>query len=194
MCFAAGVLDRLGWRSVGLAEDVELHLALVRHGVRSDFAPEAVVRADMPNTADAARSQNLRWEAGRLQAVRRDVAPMLLLGIVHARPMLIDAAVEQIMPPLSVAVSGAVACAMLGAVIGSPAIVATASFAALGFATHFVLGLVAVRAPVRVYRALLGAPAYVVWKLALYVRAAAAPSSQPWVRTGRGHSNVSPKP
>jgi cellulose synthase/poly-beta-1,6-N-acetylglucosamine synthase-like glycosyltransferase len=193
MCFAAGVLDRFGWGSVGLAEDVELHLALVRHGMRTDFAPEAVVKADMPNTADAARSQNLRWEAGRLQAVKRDVVPMLLDGVLHGRPMVIDAAVEQIIPPLSVAVSGAVACAMLGAVLSSPAIVATASFAAAGFATHFVLGLVAVRAPARVYRALLGAPAYVIWKLALYVRAAATPASQPWVRTRRGDPGASPK-
>lgn len=194
MCFAAGVLDRLGWESVGLAEDVELHLALVRHGVRTDFAPEAVVKADMPNTADAARSQNLRWEAGRLQVVKRDIGPMLLEGLLRGRPMVIDAAVEQIIPPLSVAVSGAVACAILGAVMSSPAIVATASFASAGFVAHFALGLVAVRAPARVYRSLLGAPAYVVWKLALYARAAAVPSSQPWVRTRRGQSNASPKP
>lgn len=194
MCFAAGVLDRFGWGSVGLAEDVEVHLALVRHGVRTDFAPEAVVMADMPDAADAARSQNLRWEAGRLQAMKRDVGPMLLEGLLHRRPMVVDAAVEQVIPPLSVAVSGAVACAMLGAVANSPAIVATASFAAVGFATHFVLGLVAVRAPARVYRALLGAPAYVVWKLALYVRAAGAPPSQPWVRTRRGRPSATPKP
>jgi 1,2-diacylglycerol 3-beta-glucosyltransferase len=191
MCFAAGVLDRFGWGSVGLAEDVELHLALVRHGVRTDFAPEAVVKADMPVAADAARSQNLRWEAGRLQAVKRDVGPMLLAGLLHRRPMVVDAAVEQIIPPLSVAVSGAIACAMLGAVANSPAIVATASFAAVGFTTHFVLGLVAVHAPARVYRALLGAPAYVVWKLALYLRAVASPSSQPWVRTRRSTSSKS---
>jgi 1,2-diacylglycerol 3-beta-glucosyltransferase len=194
MCFAAGVLDRFGWGSVGLAEDVELHLSLVRHGVRTDFAPEAVVKADMPSTAEDARSQNLRWEAGRLQAVKRDVAPMLIGGILRGRPMAIDAAVEQLIPPLSVAVSGAVACAMLGAVMSSPAIVATASFAALGFATHFVLGLVAVRAPARVYRALLGAPMYVLWKLALYVQAIATPASQPWVRTRRGHGGAAPKP
>lgn len=191
MCFAADVLDRFGWGSVGLAEDVELHLALVRRGVRTDFAPEAVVKADMPDTTEAARSQNLRWEAGRLHALKHDVGPMLLEGISHRRPMVVDAAVEQMIPPLSVAVSAALACAILGAVTNTSAIVATGSFAAIGFAAHFTLGLVAVRAPARVYRALLGVPAYVVWKLALYARAAASPSRQPWVRTRRGQTSIS---
>ena len=194
MCFAAGVLDRFGWGSVGLAEDVELHLGLVRRGIRTDFAPEAVVRADMPDSVDAATSQNLRWEAGRLQAVKRDVGPMLVEGILHARPMVIDAAVEQLIPPLSVAVSSAIACAILGAVIGSPAIAAMASFAAIGFAGHFMLGLVAVRAPSRTYRALLRAPGYVAWKLSLYARAVVSPVSQPWVRTRREQPSTSPKP
>jgi cellulose synthase/poly-beta-1,6-N-acetylglucosamine synthase-like glycosyltransferase len=194
MCFAAGILDRLGWSSVGLAEDVEMHIALVRHGVRTDFAPEAVVQADMPNTTDAATSQNLRWEAGRLQALKRDVGPMLLEGVFRGRPMVIDAAVEQLIPPLSVAVSGALACAILGAVAGSPGIVAAASFAAIGFVAHFTIGLIAVRAPARVYRALLGAPAYVLWKVTLYARAAATPPSQSWIRTRRVRPSDAPKP
>ena len=119
---------------------------------------------------------------------------MLVEGILHRRFTVIDAAIEQLIPPLSVAVSGAVACAVLGALAGNRAIVAMASFAAVGFTTHFVLGLVAVRAPARVYRALLRAPGYVVWKLALYGRAALSPASQPWVRTRRGGTTNSAKP
>ena len=48
MCFAAPVIDQFAWRWFTLAEDVEFHLALVRAGIRVDFAPETRVLADMP--------------------------------------------------------------------------------------------------------------------------------------------------
>jgi cellulose synthase/poly-beta-1,6-N-acetylglucosamine synthase-like glycosyltransferase len=185
MCFEAAMLDRAGWASVGLAEDVELHLALVRDGIRVDFCPEAIVRADMPATFSEARSQNLRWEAGRIAALRNDVLPLLRRGIARREWMLVDAAAEQLVPPLSVAVSVSGACAVAAAALGSPIVAALAAFGAAGFALHIVAGLAAVGAPARTYVALLRAPAYVAWKLALYARAAVAPSSLPWVRTQR---------
>src|SRR3712207_8306740 len=58
MCFAREVLDRFSWRWYTLAEDVEFHLALVKEGIRVDFAPAATVLADMPVTFAQARSQN----------------------------------------------------------------------------------------------------------------------------------------
>src|SRR5581483_11646634 len=47
MAFAATVLEQVGWSWFTLAEDVELHLALVEAGYRVDFVPEATVLADM---------------------------------------------------------------------------------------------------------------------------------------------------
>lgn len=185
MCFAAATLDRIGWSSAGLAEDVELHLALVRAGVRVDFAPEALVRADMPATFDAAESQNLRWEAGRLSAVRRDVLPLLRHGVAERDPVQLDAAIEQLIPPLSVGLGVSAATAVGAAAAGAPLAAMLAGFASGGLALHVLAGLVAVRAPARTYLALLRAPAYVVWKLAVYLRALASPAGAPWVRTAR---------
>jgi hypothetical protein len=185
MCFDGRTLDRIGWLSVGLAEDVELHLELVRRGVRVEFCPEAVVRADMPATLGEARSQNLRWEAGRLAALRRDVLPLLWRGLSRREPILVDAAVEQLVPPLSVAVSASAACALAGSAVGAPIVVAVASFAVGGFLLHTILGLAAVGAPLRTYLALLRAPVYIGWKLSLYARAAVAPATLQWTRTHR---------
>ncbi|HEY6202660.1 MAG TPA: glycosyltransferase family 2 protein [Candidatus Limnocylindria bacterium] len=188
MCFEARTLDRHGWGSVGLAEDVELHLALVRRGVRAEFAPEAVVRADMPLTLAAAYSQNVRWEAGRLASVRGDVVWLLRDGLVARDPLLVDAAIEQLVPPLSVAVAVAAACAFVGVVTGNAAAAALGVFAMTGLMVHVLSGLMAVRAPVTVYRALLLTPAYIVWKLILYARATVTPAGQAWVRTERRRS------
>jgi 1,2-diacylglycerol 3-beta-glucosyltransferase len=185
MCFDSGMLDRLGWGSFGLAEDVELHLALVRQGVRVDFAPEAVVRSDMPLTLKAARSQNLRWEAGRLSAVRHNVLPLIHRGLARRDPMLLDAAAEQLIPPLSVAVTVAGAAALVGVAAGSAPVAALAIFGAGGLSLHVLAGLAAIRAPAETYRALLAAPAYVAWKLVLYARAMVTPAGKAWVRTER---------
>ncbi len=185
MCFEAATLDRLGWSSTGLAEDVELHHVLVRDGVRVDFAPEAQVRADMPVTLDEAESQNLRWEAGRLRTLRQDVLPLLGRGFRERDPILVDAAAEQLIPPLSVAIGVSGACALAALVAGAPLAAGLATFATAGMALHVLAGLVAVRAPARTYVALLRAPSYIAWKLALYAKAVVAPAAHPWIRTER---------
>ena len=185
MCFSAATLDEHGWSTAGLAEDVELHLSLVRHGIRVDFAPEAVVRADMPTTLDAAGSQNLRWEAGRLAAARQEILPLVGIGLARRDPIMVDAAVEQLIPPLSVVIAASAASSVVGLAVGSRLVTVTALLGGAGIAAHVVAGLLAVHAPASSYRALLGAPAYILWKVALYVRAAAAPARQAWIRTER---------
>ena len=185
MCFDAATLHDIGWRSTGLAEDVELHLALVREGHRVDFAPEALVRADMPTKREDATSQNLRWEAGRLSAARRDAFPLLIDGVRRRDLVRIDAAVEQLIPPLSIALALAMATAALGVGLRILPVVLLAAGGAAAIVVHVISGLIAVRAPARTYLALVSAPSYIVWKLLLYLRAVATPAEAPWVRTRR---------
>jgi cellulose synthase/poly-beta-1,6-N-acetylglucosamine synthase-like glycosyltransferase len=185
MCFDAATLDAFGWTSVGLAEDVELHLALVRFGIRVDFAPEAIVQADMPTTPADAASQNLRWEAGRIAVLRREVPGMLLQGLRRRDAIIVDAAIEQIIPPLSVAFAAGALSMTAGAVAGSAPIVSLGLLGTTAIAGHIVAGLIALRAPARAYIALARAPAYIAWKILIYARALVAPTTQGWVRTRR---------
>ena len=185
MCFDAATLDRVGWQSFGLAEDVELHFALLRAGVRVDFAPEATVRAEMPTTLRDAGSQNLRWEAGRLSAARGDALALLWSGLLRRRPILVDAAIEQLIPPLSVALAAALGLALVAALAGAAPAAGLAIVAALAIGAHVVAGLVAVRASPATYLALGIAPVYIAWKVAIYARALVAPAGLAWVRTKR---------
>ena len=185
MCFDAATMDRYGWGSVGLAEDVELHFALVRHGVRVDFAPEAIVRADMPVTLAGAWSQNVRWEAGRLAVVRREALPLLRSGVARLDPVLVDAAAEQLIPPLSIAVTIGAGCTLVGLAGGNAVVTGLAVVGTGGLLLHVLAGLAAIRAPAATYRALLGSPWYIAWKLLLYARAAALPAGHAWIRTQR---------
>ncbi len=185
MCFAAPVLDRFAWQWYTLAEDVEFHLALVREGIRVDFAPETRVLAEMPVTLRQARSQNARWERGRLQLLRHRVPPLVREGMRRRSWLRLDAAIEQAIPPLSVPFVAGALC-LAGATLLHAAV--PAALAALGLAgqvLYLVAGLALARAPLSTYLALGYAPAYVAWKLWVYAQALVSTRSAAWVRTAR---------
>ena len=185
MCFARPVLDRFPWRWFTLAEDVEFHLALVRAGVRVDFAPETWVLADMPVTLAQAASQNSRWERGRLELLRRAVPGLLWIAMRRRSLVMFDAAMEQLIPPQSVALALSGISLALGLTFNVPAAVGLGGFGLLGQSIYLIAALMLVRAPLRVYSAFAYVPVYLLWKLGIYARALALPKSDRWVRTAR---------
>ncbi len=188
MCFSAEVLAHYGWRWFTLAEDVEFHLALVTGGIRVDFAPEATVLADMPVSFSQANSQNQRWEQGRVALLKQWVPGLLADGVRRLSPLRIDAAVEQLIPPLSVPFAAAMACALIAQAIGAHLALALAVLALAGQVVYLLVGLLLVHAPLRAYLALSAAPSYVAWKLALYGQALLTRRTGRWVRTARAAS------
>jgi hypothetical protein len=193
MVFRSALLARRGF-SAHLTEDMELQLELLLDGELVGFLPEAVVEAEMPTTLAGAASQNERWEAGRLQLARRFVPELtrraLGPGTAH-RAAHVDAALDQLVPPLSVlgAVTGAVAAAACLPRMGRSGTgrigrrLAWASVAALAF--HVLAGLRWAGAPRATYRALLGAPQMAWWKVRLWLRVLARPDEVRWTRTPR---------
>lgn len=185
MCFASPVLDRFGWEAFALAEDAEFHLRLVGEGVKVTYADEASVLAEMPTSLRQAHTQNLRWERGRLQLLR-DFGPRLIAVGVRRRDIAqLDAIAEQLVPPLSVLIGAAVAFCCLTAGFARPGPRRLSWTVLAGQVGYVGAGLLLVRARPRVYFALLGAPAYVLWKLWIYAVAATHLSDTRWVRTAR---------
>lgn len=192
MAFLAPVLDQHGWEWFTLAEDVELHLALIAAGLKVDFVPETTVLAEMPVTFAQAESQNERWERGRLEMLRQRGLALLLDGLSLRDPVRVDAVVEQLIPPISVPV--VLAGAALGGGLLFRARLATvlAGFSLGGQLGYILTGLALVGAPGRVYRALAYAPAYIGWKAWLYARSFTARGTTPWIRTARTPSSSDP--
>jgi 1,2-diacylglycerol 3-beta-glucosyltransferase len=187
MCFTAWLLDRFGWRWFTLAEDVEFHLALVAQGVRVEFAPDTWVKADMPATLRDSASQNERWERGRIQLLR--AVPKLVWGaVVHRNWLELDAAIEQLIPPLSVpfAIGGIAIPAAW--VLNAPGIGLVGAACLGGYGLYLVSALALVRAPVRIYWALGAAPLYIAWKLGLYAQSLMGARRSAWIRTARTRS------
>lgn len=185
MCFRSTILERFGWESFTLAEDVEFHLKLVEAGVRVSYAPESSVLAEMPTSLRQARSQNVRWERGRLQMLRA-FGPRLLSQAFRQRDVgTLDALAEQLVPPLSVLTGVTTLAFLLTIALRLPAPRRLASLILLGQIGYVATGLRLVGAGPRIYLALLRAPFYVLWKLWIYAVAAAQLQDSRWVRTAR---------
>jgi len=196
MCFTAGVLARHRW-TADIVEDIAYHMALVRDGLVVAFAPDAVVWAEMPASLRGAQTQNVRWERGRLQMVRDYVPGLLRDGLRRRSFVLLDAAMEQIIPPFSVLVGGLVLGLLAGLALGAlsaglapaaplawlPAALAAVLLA--GAVVYTLAGLVLVRAPARIWLSLALAPVFVAWKLALYVGVLLGRGRHDWARTAR---------
>jgi hypothetical protein len=162
--------------------------------VRVDFAPETSVLADMPVAFAQAASQNARWEQGRLQLLRHRVPSLLAEGVRRSSLLRLDAAVEKLIPPLSVpfALGGLCLVAGLGLGAAVPATVAALSLG--GQLAYLVAGLALVRAPISAYRALTHAPLYIAWKVGLYGRALLSTRTARWIRTTRPAPRDAPHP
>jgi cellulose synthase/poly-beta-1,6-N-acetylglucosamine synthase-like glycosyltransferase len=206
MVFAAELMRAHQW-SAALTEDIELHMALLFAGERVAFAPGATVWAEMPASLAQTTGQHARWESGRLEMARRYVPPLLRASWVAARQgemrrafLFADAALEHLIPPLAVfAALTLFGCAVtlllsLGMwlvpaagnrtllmlnLLGSTTLLA-------GLLLYLFAGLRLAAAPWPVYRSLLGAPLYIIWKSRHYVQILNKRSAD-WVRTTRNH-------
>jgi cellulose synthase/poly-beta-1,6-N-acetylglucosamine synthase-like glycosyltransferase len=187
MVFAAEIVRKYQW-SASLTEDIEYHMELILGDQRVTFAPDAVVWAEMPSSLKASQTQNVRWERGRQEMVRRYVPRLLRAALVRRSYLLFDAAVEQIIPPFSLVAAASLA-ALLGAIVlQSAAGMIVAGLLLCGQAAYILAGLRLSGAPKKVYQALLYAPLFIVWKVWLYLRVLIGLDRKGWTRTARNDS------
>jgi len=195
MCFSRRILEQVAWSGDSITEDIDYTLRLIRVGVCIQFAPDAVVRAQMPTSGRQAASQRQRWEGGRygllVQALR-----LLGEGLLKRRPILIDRAVELIIPPFA-ELNLVTAVCLVGAWMlrhfGGPpeaALLMWGWLAVFGLElAYLVIGLVVARAPLSVVASLAFAPFYIVWKIGIYGAMMVSRGAVGWRRTERHEIN-----
>jgi 1,2-diacylglycerol 3-beta-glucosyltransferase len=189
MAFTAALLREVPHGAFSIVEDVEYGLRLGLAGHRVEYAGEAQVFGDMVSSEVASRSQRRRWEGGRWGLARRHAVPLLVEGVRRRSLMLLDLAADLLVPPLTyVALAmliGSLASALWFA-LGRAAWWSFATWCAawVGFAIYVVRGVWLARVGPRAILDLLWAPIYMVWKVALAIRASPAEGKK-WVRTSR---------
>ncbi|MFZ1399562.1 MAG: glycosyltransferase family 2 protein [Candidatus Promineifilaceae bacterium] len=189
MVFAAEVMNGRSW-TASLTEDIEFHMNLILAGERVTFAPDAVVWAEMPETLADSHTQNVRWEQGRLEMIRHYVPTLLKQAFQRRSFVLFDAAVEQIIPPFSILAGGSLLAWLAAVVVPGNRqqrrrSLGLSSAILLGQVVYLFAGLKLAEAPTAVYKALLGVPQFIIWKIWLYLQVALGKGAQSWVRTER---------
>ncbi|MCW3065488.1 MAG: hypothetical protein JWN32_2660 [Solirubrobacterales bacterium] len=185
MAFRRDLLARVPWVARSLAEDAEQHLELVDAGAIVAFAPEAQVTSPMPVGGQAVRDQQLRWEGGRVDIVRRWVPRLAVHGVSRRDPQRLHAALEQLVPPQSLSLAAHAALALAAVASRDRTTLRLLAASAGGQVVYVLGGLAVVRAPRSVFLALAAAPALVARKLGIYGRLLSGRGPTAWRRTAR---------
>jgi 1,2-diacylglycerol 3-beta-glucosyltransferase len=189
MLFGACALRTHPWNATSSVEDAEYALSLRLEGVRPAFAAGAVIRSEQAPNARAAEQQQLRWEGGKVFLARTWIPRLVRAAAQRRDPWLLDAAFDLAVPPLGFLAAGAVAGTAVTGALAVPGAAAAWVLApwlvAVAAVPLFVLvGLRAAGAPSSAYRALAGAPAFVLRKVA-WARRLRRFDPANWTRTER---------
>lgn len=185
MVLSAELLREERWDSFGLAEDMETHLKMVASGQKVHFEPAVAVLSDMPATLSGSSGQNLRWESGRLELVSRYATRLLTAGLRQRNWTKLNAGLELFIPPQSIQALGAAGSLAASILLSSLLLTGLGAGILLAQVIYVFGGAVRLGIPLVPLRALLFAPAYVLWKGWLYLRIIGGRSCEEWLRTPR---------
>jgi cellulose synthase/poly-beta-1,6-N-acetylglucosamine synthase-like glycosyltransferase len=198
MCFTAELLKQVPHDAFSLVEDLEYGIHLGEAGHRVHYAAEGHAYGAMVTSAVAAQSQRLRWEGGRWKLAQRDGLKLLASAWEKRSPVLLDLALDLLIPPLSfiivLDVAGLVASAALALARGAvgPSLIAW-GVSGLFAAAYVFRGWTLSGTGAQGLLNLLCSPIYVGWRMTLLLR----PSKQPpdeWIRTARQGEDLRERP
>jgi 1,2-diacylglycerol 3-beta-glucosyltransferase len=196
MCFATSLLKTVPHQAYSVVEDVEYGLRIGERGYRVFYTDEAHVYGEMVTTSAAANTQRRRWEEGRKQLVRQNARRLLAAGVATKNRVLLDLALDLVIPPLSTIAVGLVVFELAGVglvvALGAPGVSAACFGLGLGSVALYVgRGWMLSGTGARGLVDLALAPFYVAWKLGLRFRKPPRATSE-WVRTEREAGNAPP--
>jgi hypothetical protein len=187
MAFPWPLIENAPVASGHLVEDMELGLHLMRRGVGPKLCTAVTINGNMPGDCRYAYQQRTRWEHGHLTIICTRAIPLLLEGIVRFRPALIATALDLMVPPLALLTMAWTVGAAAAVALGMKTHLWTSAILFAASGTLFALSIAAARhrhARHVPMKALLAIPAYIAWKIPLYLGFLFKRQTR-WVRTGR---------
>lgn len=180
------VIERYGWDSMSIGEDLEQSLWLVRRGERIVFVSDARIGAQESSTLRQAYVQRQRWATGRA-SLAKSARRALWEGLRSRSLHQVDIAIDLLMPSYARVLS----CSLLALGLAwfaraeSPALL----WAAIGLLAYQIIevgiALCLMRASLRFVASLAFAPVFLVWKMVIEVLAALGHRREVWARTER---------
>lgn len=189
MCFTHAVIRQVPHDAFSIVEDLEYGIRLGRAGHRVHYAWEAEVLGEMVSSEKAARSQRRRWEGGRWAMTKQFGLPLLGEALRKRDGVLLDLAMDLLVPPLSYVVLGAVGLSVASGVLSllggwAPLSAAAGAFCVASLGLYVLRGWWVSGMGARGLLDLMAAPFYVLWKVWLMV-AGPRDKKGEWVRTTR---------
>jgi cellulose synthase/poly-beta-1,6-N-acetylglucosamine synthase-like glycosyltransferase len=187
MCFSRALLIRHPWRAFSVGEDYQYYLTLVENGERVCYVPEAIVYSTMPITFRQMRTQDVRWEAASHDQKAWWVALKFLGAGLRARDFVrIEAVVELLTPPLSSLMFCCWLVLVASLLTWFPPGLLLSLMLIGGLASYIGTALYLLHPPRTVYKAILYAPGFVLWKMWVFlVLSRSKKHAGEWVRTSR---------
>ncbi len=189
MCFTHAIIRQVPHDAFSIVEDLEYGIRLGQAGQRVHYAWEAEALGEMVSGEKASRSQRRRWEGGRAAMMRKFGPPLLGEGLRKGDKVLVDLAMDLLVPPLSWVVLAAggllVASGALSLWQGHVAVSTyLAAFCVLSLVLYVFRGWWMSGMGLKGLLALARAPFYVAWKLWLLLSRPEEKKGE-WVRTTR---------
>jgi len=190
MCFRRDIIQQFGWPATSIVEDLEYGIMLLLQDVRVRFVPEAKVFAEIPGSFRLSRTQRVRWDLGRF-AVRNMYLVKLLKAAIRRRDgAFLDAALELVIPPFSLfmAITAGFFIFFLGVSFrGTDALFSLWLVIVGSLFIYILIGLVMAKGSVRMYKNLIYAPYFLLWRVFIAVTGAATQENKDWRKTKRGN-------
>ncbi len=182
MLFERSLINRIGWCTHGLTEDLEMSLQLIREKVRIRFASQARSGQYMPPVPSEADTQRQRWSAGERSFRRELLGKELPAALKTGQWGNALAFASMAAPSLSVQLLGLALLAVL-------AIPVSSALAVFGLALLGVYGLYVLSAAPAINTASLSAlgmvPVYTLWRIGQGLIARLPGRGSAWQRTER---------
>ena len=161
------ITEQFTFNASGVSEDAQLSLELCVAGVVHRLVDSARVRFASAQSLGVASGQKVRYETGRMHSARLYVGR--LLRARHRAAL--EAAVFLAIPPLAFAVLLLVIGTVLAALAHAPTVALVAFGLVVLMGLDEVVALIEAKAGFKVWLALLLAPAFVLWKGWIQMRA-----------------------
>ncbi len=99
MCISSDSLNKIGWDTVTLTEDLEYSIQALLKDTKTTFARETKIFDEKPLSFYASVRQRLRWGRGQLSVLFKYIPRMLWDGIKELNIVKIDSAMRLIQQP-----------------------------------------------------------------------------------------------
>ena len=177
MCFSRDVISRYGWNAYSLTENWEYYANLVLDGYVPTYAEKALIYSHMVVKLAHGETQRKRWITGRIQTSSKYVPRLLAEFMKRKKAIPLDAAVEFLLPSLSMLFNWSILSLILALVLHSAGLVLSKSLIAVQAGVvavqvlFFAAGLLMSRAPLQTWISLPLIPIILIWRLLVTAKA-----------------------